>query len=89
LNEAIENMASLFQINHWKTTPYHPQTNGQTECVNQTLVRILRKTVHDFKKDWDSKLTATLWPIGPPIKLSLVPHLFLWSMALRPSSYRV
>jgi hypothetical protein len=52
LNEAIENMASLFQINHQKTTPYHPQTNGQTERVNQTLVRILRKTVHDSKKDW-------------------------------------
>jgi transposase InsO family protein len=34
LNEVIENMASLFQINHRKTTPYHLQTNGQTERVN-------------------------------------------------------
>jgi hypothetical protein len=24
LNEAIENMVSLFQIKLWKTTPYHP-----------------------------------------------------------------
>jgi hypothetical protein len=29
--------------------------------VNQTLVLILRKIVHDSKKDWDSKLTTTLW----------------------------
>jgi anaerobic ribonucleoside-triphosphate reductase len=28
LNEAIENMANFFQINHQKTKPYHPQTNG-------------------------------------------------------------
>jgi transposase InsO family protein len=52
LTKIIENMASLFQINHRKITPYHPQTNGQIECVNQTLVRILRKTIHVFKKDW-------------------------------------
>jgi transposase InsO family protein len=70
LNEAIENMASLFQINHWKTTPYHPQTNGQTERVNQTLVRILRKTVHDSKKDWDSKLVATLWAYRTTYKVT-------------------
>jgi hypothetical protein len=70
LNEAIENMASLFQINHRKTTPYHPQTNGQTERVNQTLVRILRKTVHNSKKDWDSKLTATLWAYRTTYKVT-------------------
>jgi hypothetical protein len=61
LNEAIENMENLFQINHRKTTPCHPQTNGQTKCVKQTLVHILHKTVHDSKKDWDSKLTTALW----------------------------
>ena len=58
LNEAIEEMTKLFQINHRRTTPYHPQTNGLAERVNQTLVRILRKTVTDSKRDWDNKLTA-------------------------------
>ena len=38
LNEAIEELTKLFQINHWKTTPYHPQTDGLAERVNQTLV---------------------------------------------------
>jgi hypothetical protein len=70
LNEAIENMASLFQINHRKTTPYHLQTNGQTERVNQTLVHILCKTVHDSKKDWDSKLTTTLWAYTTTYKVT-------------------
>jgi hypothetical protein len=70
LNEAIENMASLFQINHRKTTPYQPQTNGQIERVNQTLVCILRKIVHDSKKDWDSKLAATLWAYRTAYKIT-------------------
>lgn len=41
---------TFFQINHCKTTPYHPQTNGQTQRVIQTLIRILRKAIQDSKK---------------------------------------
>jgi hypothetical protein len=70
INEAIEEMTTLFNINHRKTTPYHPQTNGQTERVNQTLVRILRKTVIDSKRDWDTKLTAALWAYRTTYKVT-------------------
>jgi hypothetical protein len=38
--------------------------------VNQTLVRILRKTIHDSKKDWDSKLTAALWAYRTTYKVT-------------------
>lgn len=31
LNGMIQDMTEKFQINHRKTTPYHPQTNGQME----------------------------------------------------------
>ena len=31
LNELFEEMTIKFCINHRMTTPYHPQTNGQTE----------------------------------------------------------
>jgi hypothetical protein len=70
INEAIEEMTTLFNINHRKTTPYHSQTNGQTERVNQTLVRILRKTVIDSKRDWDTKLTAALWAYRTTYKVT-------------------
>ena len=61
LNELIQEMTDRFQIDHRKTTPYHHQTNGQTERVNGTLVNILRKTITDAKRDWDVNLTVTLW----------------------------
>jgi hypothetical protein len=70
INDAIVEMTTLFNINHRKTTPYHPQTNGQTERVNQTLVRILRKTVVDSKRDWDTKLTAALWAYRTTYKVT-------------------
>ena len=61
LNELFEDMMVKCRINHRKTTPYHPQTNGQTERVNGILVSILCKIVLDLKRNWDVKLTATLW----------------------------
>jgi hypothetical protein len=70
LNEVIEDMTMQFRINHRKTTPYHPQTNGHTERVNQTLVNILRKTVTDSKRDWDIKLPAALWAYRTTFKVT-------------------
>ena len=64
LNGMIREMTVKFHIDHRKATPYHPKTNNQTERANQTLVSILRKTVHDSNHDWDVKLTATLWAKG-------------------------
>ena len=38
------------------STAFHPQTDGQTECLNQILEDMLRACVLDFKESWDSKL---------------------------------
>ncbi|BFI32702.1 hypothetical protein MPTK2_3g07970 [Marchantia polymorpha subsp. ruderalis] len=70
LNEMFQDLTDRFKIDHRKTTPYHPQTNGQTERVNGILVSILRKTVFDSKRDWDSKLTAALWAYRTTFKVT-------------------
>ena len=70
LNSTIEAMTNRVKIDHRKTTSYHPQTNGQTERVNGTLVTILRKTIRDSKRDWDVKLTAALWAYMTTFKRS-------------------
>lgn len=40
LNSLIQEMTDRFHIDHKMTTPYHPQTNGQTERFNGTLMSI-------------------------------------------------
>ena len=37
LNELIEELTEEFQIQHRKTTPYHPQVNGSIEAFNKIL----------------------------------------------------
>ena len=38
------------------TTEYHPQTNGQAERYNRTLLAALRNFVSDSQRDWDEWL---------------------------------
>lgn len=70
LNDLIEELTTTYGIDHRKTTPYHPQTNGLAERVNQTIVRILRKTIQDNKRDWDTKLNAALWAYRTTFKVT-------------------
>ena len=43
---------SLIGVTPAKSTPYHPQTDGQTEQVNQELEQYLRTFVSKQQDDW-------------------------------------
>jgi hypothetical protein len=46
---------------HNVTTPYHPQTSGQTKTSNKKIKNILQKTVNETGKGWKNKLPNALW----------------------------
>ncbi|CDF40922.1 unnamed protein product [Chondrus crispus] len=46
-------VCALLGVRHYLTTAYHPQTNGQTERFNRTLVQRLRHYVAEHQRDWD------------------------------------
>ena len=43
-SESIENLCQVAGVKKLCTSPYHPQTNGQCECFNSTLLNMLRDT---------------------------------------------
>jgi hypothetical protein len=52
----------LYKVNLYLSIAYHPQTDGQTERVNQCLEMFLRCSVQDSPKSWKPWLSlAELW----------------------------
>ena len=47
-------------IEHRRTTPYHPQSNGRVERFNGTLKRILKKLVNGDRADWEDQLGTAI-----------------------------
>ena len=60
LSGSFEELLDRCFIDHRLTSPHHPQSNGLTERLNETLTIALRKMVTDHPEDWDMHLPAIL-----------------------------
>ena len=53
-------ICKLLGIEKTRTTPPHPQSDGQVERFNRTLVEMLRGRLQPDQKDWDFQLPACM-----------------------------
>ena len=54
----FQSVCRLLGINNVFTSAYHPQTNGQAERYNPTLLASLRNYVNEHQDDWDKYATS-------------------------------
>ena len=52
----ISNLCELYGVQKLRTSPYHAQTNGQVERMNQTIIRMIGKLEQDKKAHWSEHL---------------------------------
>ena len=51
-SKLIENLCRVAGVRKLRTIPYHPQTNGQCEQFNSTLLNMLGTLTPEQRKDW-------------------------------------
>ena len=73
----ISDRDSLFTSHFWKklhsllnielqlSSAFYPQTDGATECANQTMTQMLRQCVSPKQKDWVKKLPTIEFAMNP------------------------
>jgi transposase InsO family protein len=60
-SKLVHEITQKYLIKQNKSSPYHPQANGQVESTNRVLEGILTKIVQLHKKDWPDRLSKALW----------------------------
>ena len=56
----ITHLCDLYGVQKLRTLPYHAQTNGQVERMNQTIIHMIRKLEKDKKACWSKHLLKLL-----------------------------
>ena len=60
MGHVITHLCELYGVQKLRTSPYHAQTNGQVECMNQTIIRMIGKLEEDRKACWSEHLPELL-----------------------------
>ena len=58
---AFRNFCSELNIRNSYSTPCYPQSNGQAEATNKTLINALKKRLEQAKGKWVEELPGVLW----------------------------
>ena len=56
----ITHLCELYGVQKLRTSPYHAQTNGQVERMNQTIIHMISKLEEDRKACWSEHLPELL-----------------------------
>ena len=60
MGHIITHLCDLYGVQKLRTSPYHAQTNGQVERMNQMIIRMIGKLEEDKKACWSEHLPKLL-----------------------------
>ena len=59
-SQVVKDLCKLYGVQKLRTSPYHAQTNGQVEWMNQTIIQMIGKLGEDQKACWLEHLPELL-----------------------------
>ena len=60
MSKLVKALSELFEIKRHYTSPYHPMTNGMTECKNSYILQALRAYCKGQQDDWPEILPGIM-----------------------------
>jgi hypothetical protein len=61
MSHQVCEFAESLKIKLLNSSPYYAQTNGQAESNNKTLIKLIKKKIHENPKRWHEVLSEALW----------------------------
>ena len=74
---------------HFKTAPYHPQTNSQAEVANKTIAKYLNSFVNDSTLDWEQYVYPMMFSYNTSFHRSILntPHMLNFGVQARQPAF--
>ena len=60
MGKEVDKLLDAYKIYHGTSTRYYPQGNGKVEAFNKIIIKILRKTIHEYVEKWHEFLPLAL-----------------------------
>jgi len=78
-------LSRLLDVHLAMSTAFHPQTDGQTERANRTLITMLRSFVDQRQSNWDLLLSAAEFAVNNAVNASSGVSPFFFNTGMHPN----
>ena len=61
LAEEFKNFAKEMGITLLQSSPYYAQANGQAKALNKSLIKLIKRKIDEYPKQWHDRFAEALW----------------------------